>query len=91
MFLDPAEMLGGRERFALVKVDVEGFEDGVVKSLMPLLQQGKVAALLLDYHAPILAGRGVDPAAIERSVLDAGMKLVGEYESFGNYRLYLEM
>ncbi|QMV18025.1 FkbM family methyltransferase [Granulicella sp. 5B5] len=88
-FLDPAGMLGGRERFALVKVDVEGFEDGVVRSLLPLLQQGKVGALLLDYHAPILAARGVDPVAIERSVLDAGMKLVGEYARFGDYRLYV--
>jgi FkbM family methyltransferase len=89
MFLDPAELLGGREAFALVKVDVEGFEDGVVRSLLPLLRQRKVKALLLDYHAPILASRGVDPVAIERGVLDAGMKLVGEYEGFGNYRLYV--
>lgn len=87
-FLDPAEMLGGRERFALVKVDVEGFEDGVVRSLLPLLQQGRVGALLLDYHAKILAERGVDPKVIEQSVVDAGMKLVGEYVGFGDYRLY---
>ena len=88
-FLDPAELLGGRDAFALVKVDVEGFEDRVVESLLPLLQQGKVKALLLDYHASILKERGVEPAAIEQSVVAAGMKLVGEYAGFGDYRLYV--
>ncbi len=86
--LAPDELLGGRDALALVKVDVEGFEDGVVRSLLPLLQQGKVKALLLDYHASILQARGVQPVAIEQMVLDAGLKLVGEYAGFGNYRLY---
>lgn len=87
-FLDPSEMLGGRDRFALVKVDVEGFEDGVVRSLLPLIAKGQIGRLLLDYHVAVLQKRGVDPAAIERTLLDAGMRLEGNPDGYSGYRLY---
>jgi FkbM family methyltransferase len=87
-FLDPSEMLGGRDRFALVKVDVEGFEDGVVRSLLPLIAKGQIEWLLLDYHVAVLQGRGVEPAAIERTLLEAGMRLEGNPDGYSGYRLY---
>jgi FkbM family methyltransferase len=87
-FVDPAELLQGRDEFALVKVDVEGFEDQVMQSLLPMIRMGQVGALLLDYHASILQERGIDPAKIEATVLAAGMTVEGEAGQYGNYRLY---
>ncbi|WP_263379669.1 FkbM family methyltransferase [Granulicella paludicola] len=87
-FVDPAELLHGRQEFALVKVDVEGFEDQVMQSLLPMIRMGQIRTLLLDYHASILEERGVDPAALQQTVTGAGLELVGEYEGFGDYRLY---
>jgi FkbM family methyltransferase len=87
-FVDPGELLQGRDEFALAKVDVEGFEDQVMQSLLPMIRMGQVRVLLLDYHALILQERGVDPAAIEQSVVAAGMELISEQAGFGDYRLY---
>lgn len=88
-FVDPVEVLCGRDAFALVKIDVEGFESEVVDSLLPLMEKGQVEALVLDYHAPILRGRGIEPVAIERKILDAGMSLDRNPEEFSGYRLYV--
>jgi FkbM family methyltransferase len=89
-FIDPSEALAGRDGFALVKVDVEGFENEVVDSLLPLIETGKIEALWLDYHASILRERGFEPAAIERRILAAGMSLDGHSEGFSGYRLYIK-
>lgn len=88
-FIDPVEVLGVRDAFALVKVDVEGFESEVVDSLLPLIEKGQVQALVLDYHAPILQARGIEPVAIERKILEAGMSLDRSPEEFSGYRLYI--
>lgn len=66
----------GIDAVDFVKVDVEGFEPEVVASLLPLMQAGKVRTLLLDYHGPILAGRGIDPAPIDASIRASGMTVV---------------
>jgi len=87
-FIDPAEILGGRDAFALVKIDVEGFESEVVDSLRPLIEKGRIQALMLDYHSVILQARGIDPVAIERKILEAGMSLDRSPEGFSGYRLY---
>jgi FkbM family methyltransferase len=88
-FIDPMEILGQRDSFALVKVDVEGFEDEVVKSLLPIIEQGKIRGLLLDYHAEVLRARKIDPVAIERSILEAGMSLDGNPTQYAGFRVYL--
>jgi FkbM family methyltransferase len=87
-FIDPEDLLNGREAFSLAKVDVEGFEDQVIPSLVPLLQRGQIHTLLLDYHARISAAKGVNPAHIEQKILQAGMILQGTPEAYSDYRLY---
>lgn len=87
-FVDPETMLDGLEFFSLVKVDVEGFEANVVKSLIPLMTSGKIHALLIDYHASILAANQIDPTQIEASILKAGLHLDGRPEQYQGYRLY---
>ncbi len=89
-FVDPIEVLAGRDSFALVKVDVEGFESEVVDALLPLIEGAQIQALLLDYHAPILQAREIDPVAIERKILDAGMSLDRSDGGFSGYRLYIK-
>jgi FkbM family methyltransferase len=80
----------GREHIDLVKIDVEGFEHRVVESLVPLLREGRVGALLLDYHRQILKHQGVDPGSIERSIINAGLRverpLTGELDGYRLYR-----
>lgn len=87
-FIDPGELLGGRGAFDLAKVDVEGFEDEVIESLIPLIERGQILTLLLDYHEAILKARGVAPANLERKVLDRGMSLVGNASGYSGYRIY---
>lgn len=87
-FVDPELLLSGRSEFALVKVDVEGFEDKVVQSLLLLLQRGQIRVLLLDYHESILQAKGVAPQTIEDALLGAGMVLQSKPEGFNGYRLY---
>jgi FkbM family methyltransferase len=87
-FVDPMALMQGEDGFALAKVDVEGFESEVVQSLLPLMERGKIRALLLDYHASILESRGIVPADIERKILGAGMILKGEPTGYSGFRLY---
>lgn len=87
-FIDPQNLLEARIHCDLVKVDVEGFEKNVIESLLPLLQQGKIWKLLLDYHATILAENEVNPEEIEGRILSAGMRLVGSPNEYQGYRLY---
>lgn len=88
-FADPLAMLGNQSSFAFVKVDVEGYEGAVIKSLLPLLQGGKIRTLLIDYHASILQSADIDPRAIERTILDSGMSLEGIPTAYSGYRLYI--
>lgn len=61
------------QKIDFVKIDVEGFEPEVIRSLAPLMRAGKVGTLLLDYHAAILASRGIDPAITHALVSECGM------------------
>ncbi len=88
VFVDPADLLGSRDSFSFAKVDVEGYEDNVVRCLLPLLKAGKIQTMLVDYHASILHARGVDPATIELMIVGAGMRAIGDRGSFSGYRLY---
>ncbi len=89
-FADPLEILGSHSSFAFVKIDVEGYESEVVASLQPLLQSGRIRTLLIDYHASILHAEGIDPRAIERTILDSGMFLKSGSAEYSGYRLYLK-
>lgn len=90
-FVSPSELLGARPFFHAVKVDVEGFEGDVIRSLEPLLHAGKIRALMLDYHASILAANRVDPKEIESRILAAGMSLDGGSADYQGYRIYREV
>ncbi|MHB8301406.1 MAG: FkbM family methyltransferase [Acidobacteriaceae bacterium] len=87
-FVDPEDLLGNRQFFNLAKVDVEGFEGDVVRSLQSLLKAGKIKTLLVDYHARILAANKIDPQSIEKIICEAGMVLEGPAQQFEGYRLY---
>lgn len=87
-FVDPARLLGSRPFFSLAKVDVEGFEAEVIQSLMPLLQQGLIHCMLLDYHADVLARRNINPADIEASILSTGMTLQSAEAGYTGFRVY---
>jgi len=77
------------DRFDFVKVDTEGFEAEVVDALLPSIEAGRIGKLLVDYHQRILDDRGIDPKAIHRKVLDAGMTpRAGEPRGFSGYVLY---
>jgi FkbM family methyltransferase len=45
----------GVARVDLVKIDVEGYEPEVVRDFFPALREGRVGALMVDYHSPIHA------------------------------------
>ena len=57
----------------LVKVDVEGYEPEVVRGLLPALRAGRIGMLMVDYHAPLLARRGISAEPTHRLILEAGM------------------
>lgn len=88
-FIDASEVFANRRRFSVVKVDVEGFEDNVVSSMLDFIRAGQVSVLLLDYHAVVLEARGVDPKFIERSILSCGMALESrDSPQYSGYRVY---
>jgi FkbM family methyltransferase len=63
----------GLERIDFVKIDVEGFEPEVMDGLIPLIERGQIHLILLDYHASILALRGIDPAMVHERIRNSGM------------------
>ncbi|MGH7935033.1 MAG: FkbM family methyltransferase [Candidatus Binataceae bacterium] len=90
--ISPATLLSalGREQINLVKIDVEGFEHRVVESIAPLLREGRIKVLLLDYHRQILQAQGVDPMSVEQNIIRSGMRPeqppVGEPSGYRLYR-----
>jgi FkbM family methyltransferase len=79
----------GIDRVDFVKVDVEGFEGQVARSLEPHLREKRIGTLFLDYHAKILAHAGIDPRSIHQRIVSSGYRMVGGDEThFESYRLY---
>ena len=76
----------GVNRFDFVKVDVEGYEPEVVDGLLPLIEAGKIGALLIDFHHSILKQRGMSAEESKRKLINAGMMATGE--SARDYELY---
>lgn len=69
-------------RVDLAKVDVEGFEYEVTRSLIPHIREGQVRALLVEYHPEILSRRKLSPTEIHEALLAAGMHVkVGDPQS----------
>jgi FkbM family methyltransferase len=90
-FITPAEILAECQvdHFDFIKVDVEGFEYSVVDALLPLIRDGRVGKLLLDYHAEILKKFGIDADGIHRKLMDAGMTVMrGDSRHLSSYVLY---
>jgi FkbM family methyltransferase len=69
-------------RVDLAKIDVEGFEYEVVQSLLPHIREGRVRALLVEYHHAILLRRKLSPMDIHNALLAGGMRAkVGDPQS----------
>lgn len=64
----------GVRHFDLVKVDVEGFEHRVVEALMPLLRDGGVGALFVDYHDRLLRRQGIRAGDVHRQIIECGFE-----------------
>lgn len=74
----------GIDRINLVKVDVEGYEPEVVRGMYPLLESRRIDTMLIEYHAPILKARGIDPKDIHEGIVSRGYKaLVGSVLELG--------
>jgi len=76
------------EKIDLVKVDVEGYEYEVVRSLWPLLEKKTVNALLVDYHLSILSKLSISVLDIEKGILERGGKAIWREREKGGYVLY---
>lgn len=72
--ITPSEILAqcGVAHADFVKVDVEGFEPEVILGALPLLQEGRIGTLLLDYHRAILERRGIDADVTHRRIVGCG-------------------
>jgi hypothetical protein len=57
---------------------VEGYEPEVVRGLLPALKLGRVRRLMVDYHAALLARRGLSAEPTHRSILEAGLARSGD-------------
>jgi FkbM family methyltransferase len=72
-----------------VKVDVEGFEHRVVRSLLPHLTAGVIGGLHIDFHAPLLRAAGIEPTDVHQSILDEGYQVaLGDAQHLNSYLLY---
>ncbi len=77
------------DRVDFVKIDVEGFEPEVIRSMQPLFEAGRVSSLLLDYHRAILDRRGIDPMTVHQSIVAHGFP-VAEGAVGDGYVLYTQ-
>lgn len=78
----------GTERVDFVKIDVEGYEPEVVRSMTQLLAERRIGALLVDYHRAILDSRGINPLDTHRLILSHGYT-VEEGQPETGYVLYV--
>jgi FkbM family methyltransferase len=91
-FVSPERILSecALDHVDLVKIDVEGFEGEVIRSLRPLLSAHRVKAVLVDYHRQILDRAGVDPQPIDEQILTCGyVRKAGPAVKLESYQLYL--
>ena len=58
----------------LVKIDVEGAEDLVLRGMQGGLAARRYRAILLELHPPLLRERGIDPEACLRPLREAGYR-----------------
>jgi FkbM family methyltransferase len=90
-FIAPERVLAesGVDHVDFVKIDVEGYEGEVINSLAPLMKEGKIRRVFVDYHRAILETRGIDPRKIEQDILSAGYRrTLGDTSNFESYFLY---
>lgn len=87
--LAPADALRatGREIIDFVKVDVEGFEATIVPALEPLIREGRIRRLLIDFHLPQLSKQGTSAARLHGILRRGGMAEATPFRDSG-YVLY---
>ena len=79
----------GVRHLDFVKVDVEGFEAEVVHAMAARLRDRRIGTLYLDYHAEILARRGINPRTTHDEILSCGYRMIcGDEANLSSYRLY---
>jgi hypothetical protein len=72
----------------LIKMDVEGYEYEVVSSMIPSIREGRVKAILLDYHQSILESRNIVGFDIHKQLLAAGMSCKNKADQFSGHFFY---
>jgi FkbM family methyltransferase len=78
----------GADSVDFVKIDVEGFEAAVVKSLLPFCRAGRVGVMCVDYHRNQLFRQGTTPWDIHVSLMEAGMVPDETPERLDSYVIY---
>mmetsp|Transcript_159991 Transcript_159991/g.489414 ORF Transcript_159991/g.489414 Transcript_159991/m.489414 type:complete len:566 (+) Transcript_159991:81-1778(+) len=68
-------LLDGEQRPLLLKIDVEGDEQAVLRGAWGLFQARRVRAVTLELHRTLLMDIGVDPFEPLQLLLDAGLDL----------------
>jgi FkbM family methyltransferase len=66
----------GIETCDLMKIDIESWEYEAVLGSKELFRSGRVRALALELHPPLLAARGLDSAELMRFLSDCGYREV---------------
>jgi FkbM family methyltransferase len=90
-FISPERILRecNIDRVDFMKVDVEGFEHHVVEALLPIVKNGTLRKLYLDYHMSILAKQGINPSDIHQRLVEHGMEIKrGDARNLSSYVLY---
>lgn len=71
----------------VVKIDVEGYEPEVIYGALPVLHERRIRHLFIDYHEGILLKRGIEAAAIDRLICNAGYTSA-QPDTLSGYVLY---
>jgi len=62
------------ETCALLKIDIEGWEYEAVLGSPKLFRDGRIKAIALELHPPLLLRRGLDSAKITGFLADCGYR-----------------
>jgi FkbM family methyltransferase len=63
------------EKIALLKVDVEGYEEYVFQGAKNLIEQHKIHAIYYEVCPPLIRKAGLDPATPTQMLLDCGYRV----------------
>jgi FkbM family methyltransferase len=60
----------------VIKMDIEGWEHEAILGSPLLFQEGRITALVLEHHGSLIAGRGLDAAAVPQFLTRCGYRLL---------------